>query len=145
MESSALQKNIQFLTSYSSTDDQNTLKIIKMIRKGIIFNIFQRLITNLSFSEKDWSNFLHLSERTLQRYKKDKKTFDPVQSEKIIEIILLYNKGINVFGEKRNFDIWLETENISLGREKPKNLLDTTFGITMIKDELIRIEHGTFA
>jgi uncharacterized protein (DUF2384 family) len=43
---------------------------------------------------------LHLNERSLQRYKQQKQTFDPLQSEKIIQVIFLFKKGIEVFGSK---------------------------------------------
>lgn len=94
---------------------------------------------------QDWSRFLHLSERTMQRYKKEKKDFDPIYSEKIIEITLVYNRGVEVFGNQGKFDTWLETSNIALGGMTPKSLLDNTFGIQFVKDELIRIEQGVLA
>ena len=86
-----------------------------------------------------------MSERTMQRYKKEKKTFDPIYSEKILEVMLLYKLGINVFGNKEKFISWIETKNLALGGVKPKELLDNTFGISLLKDELTRIEHGILA
>lgn len=42
------------------------------------------------------------------------------------------------------FNNWINTDNLSFGGSKPKDLLENTFGIRMIEDELIRIEHGLF-
>jgi len=39
----------------------------------------------------------------------------------------------------------METVSVPLGGIKPKELLDTTYGINMIADELGRIEHGVLA
>ena len=58
---------------------------------------------------------------------------------------MLYIKGLEVFGDTDKFDIWLESKNIALGGKRPKNLLDNTFGVNLIKDELTRIEHGVLA
>ncbi|MCH8317933.1 MAG: DUF2384 domain-containing protein [Bacteroidetes bacterium] len=58
------------------------------------------------------------------------------------EIIIL---GLDVFVDSQKFNTWLESQNIALGGIKPKDLLDNTFGINMIKDELSRIEHGVLA
>lgn len=58
---------------------------------------------------------------------------------------MLYKKGIDVFGVKENFYTWMDTVSVALGGVKPKDLLDTNFGITMVYDELGRIEHGIFA
>ena len=93
----------------------------------------------------EWSGFLHLSERTMQRYQKENKSFDSIYSEKIISIAMLYYYGIDVFGNKENFDKWLETKNIALGGLLPKELFDNTFGLQLIRDELTRIQHGILA
>lgn len=131
--------------AYSSIDDSGILSIIQRIRKGINFSIFTDIAQKIPFSLYEWSSFLHISERTMQRYQKEKKSFDPIYSEKIIEITMLYNYGVEVFGNKENFDQWLQTQNVALGGNTPKDFLDSTFGIQLIKDELTRIEHGVLA
>jgi putative toxin-antitoxin system antitoxin component (TIGR02293 family) len=119
--------------------------LIESLRKGISFSHFSTLVKRTSFSIPEWSTFLHLSERTLQRYKKEEKRFDPIHSEKILEITLLNNLGIEIFGDKAKFDTWLDTQHVALGGRSPKAFLDSTFGIGMIKDELMRIEQGVLA
>jgi len=39
----------------------------------------------------------------------------------------------------------MDTKIIALGGVRPKDMLDTSFGINAIYDELGRIEHGIFA
>lgn len=131
--------------NHSWVDDKNVLKLIEAVRQGIKFSLFNSLTKKSPFSLQEWSHFLHLSERTMQRYKKEKKTFDPIHSEKILEITLLYQRGIEVFGNSEKFNGWLNTKNIALGGVKPKELMDNTFGINLLKDELTRIEHGVLA
>jgi putative toxin-antitoxin system antitoxin component (TIGR02293 family) len=58
---------------------------------------------------------------------------------------MLYKFGVDVFGDKNKLNTWLNIENVSLGGAKPKELLDTSFGIGLIKDELNRIEQGVLA
>lgn len=124
---------------------QNQFVLMTIAREGIGYDIFSPLLSKYPFSLEDWSHYLHLSERSLQRYRKEKKTFDPLQAEKILQITMLYEQGVEVFGSKENFDIWLGTTSIALGNVKPKDLLDTSFGIDMLATELIRIEHGVLA
>jgi putative toxin-antitoxin system antitoxin component (TIGR02293 family) len=119
--------------------------LVNMVREGVAYPYFTKLSAQINFTIEDWSSYLHLSERTIQRYKKEKKSFDPIYSEKIIQIELLYQKGIAVFGDEPNFHTWMDLNNIPLGNVKPKDLLDTTFGINLIYDELSRIEHGVLA
>lgn len=131
--------------SYNSVDDKDILLLINAVKAGIKFTIFNSIANSIPFTLTEWSNFLHLSERTMQRYKRQKKTFDSLHSEKIIEITLLYKLGVEVFGNKEKFNSWLETENLVLGKIKPKSLLDNSFGISLLKDELTRIGYGVLA
>jgi len=130
---------------YATLDDKNAFSLIQAIKEGIQFTFFERLAKNIPFTLREWSSFLHLSERSLQRYKKEKGTFNAVTSEKIIEITMLNKYGIEVFGEQEKFNTWLVTNNVALGGIKPRDLLDSSFGIQFLKDELTRIEHGILA
>jgi putative toxin-antitoxin system antitoxin component (TIGR02293 family) len=132
-------------TAYVPENDQDIWSVIQLVRKGIKYLSFSGIMKESHFSFRDWSRFLHLSERTMQRYKKENRYFDPIYSEKIMEISLLYNKGVDVFGKRDNFDKWLETAHAGLGGVMPKDLLDNTFGIQLVNDELTRIEHGIIA
>jgi putative toxin-antitoxin system antitoxin component (TIGR02293 family) len=130
---------------YGVTDDRNILRFIETLKKGIAYSLFERFAKTTPFSHDEWSAFLHMSERTLQRHKQQKKAFGPVYSEKILQITLLYNLGLEVFGSKEKFHTWLETKNVGLGGVKPMELLDNSFGIGLLKDALIRIEQGVLA
>ena len=141
--SKALDLSNQF--SLGSIDDKDIYRLIDMVRQGIKFSSFTNLVGKSPFSINEWSNFLHLSERTMQRYKKEKATFGNIHSEKILQLTLLFKLGAEVFDNKEQFNVWLETDNVALGKIKPKELLDNSFGIDMIKDELLRIEHGVLA
>ena len=133
------------MITYGAIDDNNILSLIDAVRNGISFSFFNSLVRSSPFSLPEWSSFLHLSERTLQRYKKEKKNFGPVYSEKILEITMLYKYGKDIFGDEKNFHAWLDSSNVALGNSSPKQLLDNNFGIEMVKDELGRIEHGVLA
>ena len=128
--------------SYRTVADNEMLYLIQTSREGLDYEIFRKIALQNHFSMNDWSGLLHISERTLQRYRKEKRKFNQVQSERILEIALLMNHGLEVFGGADKFNSWLISENLALGRIKPKQLLDSSFGIGIIKDELTRIEHG---
>jgi putative toxin-antitoxin system antitoxin component (TIGR02293 family) len=133
------------MVAYGSVDDINALSLVEMVRHGVRFDAFDTFANKSPFSLNEWSGFLHLSERTMQRYRSEKRTFDPLQSEKIIEIALFYNKGVEVFGSAEKFNSWLETDSLALGGIKPKTLLDNSFGISILRDELTAIEYGVLA
>jgi putative toxin-antitoxin system antitoxin component (TIGR02293 family) len=125
--------------------EDDTVNMVNMLREGVAYTYLNSISDRINFTLEDWASSLHLSERTIQRYKKDKKPFDTIYSEKIVQIDQLYKRGAEVFGDEDNFHTWMETKSIPLGGVKPKELLDTTYGINLVADELGRIEHGIFA
>jgi putative toxin-antitoxin system antitoxin component (TIGR02293 family) len=131
--------------SYQSIDDKNIHAIILETRKGVEYSSFSSLAGKSPFSFAEWSSILNISERTLQRYKEKKQRFDASHSERIIQILLLFKRGVEVFGDEAYFHTWLITRNIALGNITPKELLDNSFGIQLLNDELTRIEHGVLA
>lgn len=133
------------MVAYGAADDNSVYRFISAIRSGIPFAFFQKLSKDIPFSLSDWANLLHVSDRTLLRYKKDSKPLDSNSSEKILEITMLYKLGVEVFGNKEHFNTWLVTPSLALNNQTPKSLLDSSFGIQLVKTELHRIEHGVFA
>jgi putative toxin-antitoxin system antitoxin component (TIGR02293 family) len=134
------------LATYTPTPkEKSILQIIESVREGIKYTAFVDLSKGMPFSVSEWSQFLHVSERTMLRYKNDDLTFDSLQTEKVFQLSMIYEKGLDVFGEKVYLDIWLNTQNVALGGLKPKALFDNSFGIKLIEEELIRIEHGVLA
>jgi len=125
--------------------EDDEINLANRVRDGLTYNYFSTLSDRIQVGVQEWADYLHISERTIQRYKKEGKVFDPIYSEKIILVELLYKKGIDVFGIEDNFYTWMDTKSIALGGVKPKDMLDTSFGLTMVYDELGRIEHGIFA
>ena len=125
--------------------EKSVLDIIKSVREGVKYEAFLKVSKKMPFSISEWSTYLHVSERTLLRYKNDNLAFDALQSDKIYQLSIIYDNGVQVFGEKVYFDIWLNTQNVALGGLKPKELLDNSFGINLIQEELVRIEHGVLA
>ncbi len=130
-----------------SVDDRDALQLIKAARTGISFSAFENFIKTTPLTLADWAACLPVSYRTLQRYRESKGPvlLDKSISEKILEISFLFTRGAVVFGNPDTFFSWLTTRNMALGGVAPKELLDTTFGINMLKDELTRIEHGVLA
>jgi putative toxin-antitoxin system antitoxin component (TIGR02293 family) len=117
--------------------------LVRLARQGIGIGSMTSLITKTGFSEHEITGALPVSERTVQREKK-KGTFNPLISERLIVLADLFSRGEEVFGSSEKFREWMHSSNHALG-EVPMRLLDTSPGIEMIRDELVRIEHGVFS
>ena len=128
--------------SYTVSESAAAYGLINFIRGGLPFQFFLGLGERLPFSIREWARVLHLSERSLQRYQKDQKAFDALQSERIIEITMLSNYGKSIFGSDSRWMQWLALPNLAMGGLAPQSLLDSSIGIQLIRDELGRLEHG---
>lgn len=133
------------VSSWRVEDDGGVYALMESVRKGVSFSDFHLVQGMTPFSIDEWSRLLHISRRTLERYKNEARVFDTLQSERIIRIALLMQQGKDVFGTHEKFHSWLSSDNVALGGIKPRALLDNVFGIELLKDELLRIEHGVLA
>src|SRR5947209_7020042 len=77
----------------------NALSKVHAFRSGVSSNSFQSLMHKLPFSLHDWSEYLHISERSIQRYIQENKTFELPFAERILEIKNLISIGEEVFGD----------------------------------------------
>lgn len=136
---------IREATANYAVDSYNALHIVDIAQKGITYKTYNKLAKNSIFEGEDWLNILQTSERTLQRYAKDNKRFGVEKSERILEILMLVNHGIDVLGDAHNLKVWVYSKNLALGGVSPIDLLNTSVGIGMLRDSLSRFEHGIFA
>lgn len=131
--------------TFRSLDNNDIFKLINATRKGVDYEIFDNFTVRYPLNSTDWSRILNMSERTIQRHKREKKRFDSIHTEKLLMIMLLFKKGTEVFGSTTNFLAWINSKSIALGGDKPTDLLDNSFGINMVNNELVKIEHGILA
>jgi len=120
------------------------LSLIAIIRNGIPYTLFELIQLYTPFDEKDWSEILGISVKSMQRYRKDQRVFKPIQSEKIIEMTEVTHIGLDVFDHIDDFKLWLNTPSFALGQRKPIDLLHDSYGKELVIAELTRIDQGIF-
>lgn len=126
-------------------DDRNFHQLIKATRNGLPYKSLKTAQGIMPFSNQEWAQMLHISTRSIDRLKNENKKLSTTQSDKLIEVTLLYDYGVDVFGSSEKFSQWLNRTNIALGGVTPKSLLDTNQGINAVKSALSRIEYGVLS
>lgn len=106
------------------------------------FKDFEKIASKTDFTQKEWADILHISERTIQRYAKENGTFNPNVSDKIYHINKVINRGQEVFGSYEKFLLWLRESPNMLEGHLSLNSLSNADGIQLILTQLGRIEHG---
>src|SRR5690606_29018637 len=99
---------------------------------------FQDLNKKLSFTQQDWADMLHISDRTLQRYLKDHRSFEGLHAEHLHQIDALSDIGRSIFGDAAKFETWLRAPKVILGNEIGFEALRSFGGVQLILDELGR-------
>lgn len=121
------------------------IKLCKNAKQKMPYSILAPLTNCTPFNYNDWSEFLNLPKKTLKRNCRFNKSLKPIYKEKILALMLIYNKGIEVWGNKNTFDDWLIAKNIALGGVLPKDLFKNSFGLELLRNEIGRIEYGILA
>lgn len=133
--------------SFSFSDFiEDKILVIKSIRRGISFKLFIAILSFSPFTEEEWAEYLNISSKSLQRYRKTNGFhFKPIHSEKILEIAEVTAFGKEVFQDSAQFHDWLNTPSLALNHLTPAELLKDSYGKELVLAELSRIDHGIFA
>lgn len=108
------------------------------------YSKFKKIADKVPFTQSEWASILHLSERTLQRYSKDNKSFEGIYVDRILQLDKLINLGIETFEDAEAFYKWLKTSKNILGSAIGFEALYHTNGLQEVYNQLQRIQHGIY-
>ncbi len=98
----------------------------------------------LGLQQKDTAELIGVSVRTYQRQKRTANITNAA-SEIVLKLAELFEIGLTTFdNDEESFLTWLNASIPALNNEKPITLLSSNLGIELVKDELLRIEHGIY-
>src|SRR5580693_1102378 len=83
---------------------KNNYSLVASARKGVQPDLFYDLAMVMKMPEKNLAQIIHVSTRTISNYKESKKFLDPVQSEHLLKLVALYEKGEELFGNVDEFN-----------------------------------------
>lgn len=109
------------------------------------FDTFKKIADKVDFTQKEWSDILHISERTLQRYSHDNGSFSTGVMDRILQINKVFERGKEVFGSYERFNLWLRGNPNMLEGQLSLHSLASFEGINYILAQIGRIEHGILA
>lgn len=124
-------------------EPQSDMDLIKIVRQGLPSEGVTILSDKLGISPGELSKYLHVSHKTLQRYKG--KVLNVTISGRLLNLALIYSKGVEVFGSEENSVSWFKNPVCSLDNARSLDYLDTIVGAEMIMTLLGRIEYGVYS
>ncbi|MCJ8210184.1 MbcA/ParS/Xre antitoxin family protein [Mucilaginibacter sp. RS28] len=124
---------------------ENPVALLTSSKKGLDAKAALDFINLSGFSHQEFQDTFKTTVKTIQNYAGNAQKLDPSLSEKILKSFALFEKGIEIFGSADVFHKWLNTPAYGLGNQVPFELMDTFTGMTLIEEELIRLEYGDLA
>ena len=97
------------------------------------------------FTQAEWANMLHLSERTLQRYAKNNSSFEGIYTDRILLLQEMIHLGLETFTDADALYRWLKKDKLILGQTLNFQSLYSDRGIQEIIDQLTRIQYGVYS
>lgn len=126
-------------------NNENPFSLINKAQNGLPASAFFDLLEITKFTNEELSGLLNVSYKTIQRYQKENKSLSAQNSEQLLKIIALYQKAEEVFGSVSSFNHWLRKPSPAFGGQEPFSFMQTSGGIDLIREELLRIEFGALA
>lgn len=114
-------------------------------RKGLHTKIFYDILVLSGLEKIQLADIFHISLKTITRYTQSNKVLDMTTSEQALKIMALLKKGLEIFGDLEVLRNWLSKPQFGLGMQTPFQLMETSLGIDLISEELMRIEYGATA
>ena len=109
------------------------------------FKKFKKVTELMPFTQSEWANMLHLSERTLQRYAKSNTSFEAIYTDRILLLQKMIRLGLETFVSADVFYQWLKKEKRVMGHSIGLSSLLSEKGIQEIIDQISRIQYGVYA
>lgn len=121
---------------------QDHYTLINNAHQGIEVSYFDRLLEKTGIGKGVLASLLGVDPRTIDNYRKSNKRFDTLEGELLLKLDGLFDFGEEVFEEMSEFMEWLSKNSVGLENRRPLDLLSTSTGVDLVRDELMRIEHG---
>lgn len=132
------------IAPYQSLYD-NPISLLTSSKKGLSAKAALDFLNLSGFSKEEFQDTFKTNVKTIQNYVSSSSKLDAALSEKLLKSFSLFDKGIEIFGSAKTFHHWLNMPAYGLGNQIPFDLMDTITGISLIEEELIRIEYGDLA
>lgn len=150
MEKKNIKKNVEYKPHSKISKVHEPLVTFQPVKqiplvKDFDYKEFKKIADKVPFTLQQWSDILHISERTLQRYAKANSNFPFSVVDRILQIDKVIKRGIHVFGSLEKFISWLRLNPPALEGRISIHSLRSIEGINLVLTQLGRIEHGILA
>lgn len=125
------------------TGQQSTAKRSTTVFAERPFEFSESVRERLGATNEQMAEYIGVSFRTYQR-RAQRGRLEDAESAKVEMLDALLDLGERVLGSEAQAREWLTSQILSLGGERPIDLLETVKGYERVKNKLLQIEYGTY-
>ena len=116
--------------------------MVYQVDRGVHVAKFDQLLEHSGMQKQVLANLLGLDPRTIDNYRKQGKNFPSLEGELLLKITQLFKVGEEVFGGVEAFREWLNAPSHAFDQRKPLAFLNTSTGVVLVQQALLRIAYG---
>lgn len=123
----------------------NPVAMVMKAAEGLAVSVFDEIMRVAELNKNQLAAFIDTTPKTIDNYRLRRHKLGRTESEHLLQLMALYKKGQEIFGDSESFNQWLMQPASGLGGIVPFDLLYTQGGINLVMEELLRIEYGAVA
>jgi len=123
----------------------NPVAMVMKAAEGLAISVFDEIIQVSALNKNQLAAFIDTTPKTIDNYRLRRHKLGRIESEQLLQLMALYKKGQEIFGNSEAFNQWLKQAASGLGGIIPFDLLYTQGGVNLVMEELLRIEYGALA
>ncbi|WP_158856946.1 type II RES/Xre toxin-antitoxin system antitoxin [Lunatibacter salilacus] len=116
--------------------------MVYQVDRGVHVAKFDQLLEHSGIQKQVLANLLGLDPRTIDNYRKQGRNFPSLEGELLLKITQLFKIGEEVFGGVEAFRDWLNASSEAFDQRKPITFLNTSTGVVLVQQALLRIAYG---
>lgn len=121
---------------------KGALEWVEEIHAGVPSKSVRRLARHLEVSESVVLQAAGVAASTYHRKLAQSSKLSAQQTDRLFRVAEMFALGESVLESKGAAREWLQAPNRALGGKAPIELLDTSFGTELVREELYRLEYG---
>lgn len=123
----------------------NPVAMVMKAAEGLAISVFDEITRVSALNKNQLAAFIDITPKTIDNYRLRRYKLGRIESEQLLQLMALYKKGQEIFDNSESFNLWLRQPASGLGGIIPFDLLYTQGGISLVMEELLRIEYGALA
>ena len=121
---------------------KDDFQVVYQVGQGIHVNQFDQLLEKSGLQKQVLAALLGMDPRTIDNYRKQGRSFAALEGELLLKLGSLFDLGIDTFESKDAFRAWLSLPAFALNHKRPMDFLNTSTGVDLVGQALLRIVHG---